>query len=353
MGSFILPEGPFRFFALDVETANSDPASICQLGLACVRDDGTIRVASTLIDPEQPFADFNVNLHGIGRAQVVGAPKFPTILQQIAPLVEEHVIIQHSTFDRGAINGACRKYGLPAPDWQWADSVQIARRAWPELRGQGGHGLGNLKQVLDLEFEHHDAGEDAKAAALVVLRAEAQTGQSLADMMNPARKVQSGGRRQKPAPVNVSTSDLAPHLEGLTTLINYLSEARPLSRRELEEKWKAARAATGPFDAVVSGPSFLSLPEDEFRTHLRSIDNDLGAQVEIVNTACRVYFDTGDIPAPYYAWRIAIILSKAKEAEHERAFLAAWCRHFGSTSGRRYEDLAERARKRGVEVLSD
>ncbi len=30
--NLIVPVGPFRFVALDVETANSDPASICQIG---------------------------------------------------------------------------------------------------------------------------------------------------------------------------------------------------------------------------------------------------------------------------------------------------------------------------------
>lgn len=52
--------------------------------------------------------------------------------------------------------------------------MTIARTAWPELKGNGGHGLANLKQHLRLEFQHHDAGEDARAAALVVLRAEAE-----------------------------------------------------------------------------------------------------------------------------------------------------------------------------------
>ena len=50
----------------------------------------------------------------------------------------------------------------------------IARTAWPMLKGNGGHGLANLKQHLGLEFQHHDAGEDARAAALVVLRAEVE-----------------------------------------------------------------------------------------------------------------------------------------------------------------------------------
>ena len=183
-----LPAGPFRFIALDVETANSDAASLCQIGLACVRHDGAIEVFSTLIDPHQPFAPFNVALHGIGPAQVRGAPIFPEVLALIAPLLAPQIVIQHSPFDRGAIHRACRAHDLPEPGWHWADSVQIARRAWPEFIGNGGHGLAHLKQALALDFAHHDAGEDAKAAAMVVLRAEAQTGLRLEELIGPARR---------------------------------------------------------------------------------------------------------------------------------------------------------------------
>jgi DNA polymerase III epsilon subunit-like protein len=61
---------------------------------------------------------------------------------------------------------------LSVPEWIWKDSVQVARKAWPELTGNGGHGLASLKRYLGLAFEHHDAGEDARAAAEVVLHAE-------------------------------------------------------------------------------------------------------------------------------------------------------------------------------------
>lgn len=39
--------------------------------------------------------------------------------------------------------------------------MAIARKAWPELKGNGGHGLANLKRELDFDFRYHDAGEDA------------------------------------------------------------------------------------------------------------------------------------------------------------------------------------------------
>lgn len=167
-----LPEGPFRFFALDVETANNTRGSICQLGIAGVRADGSIATWVSYVDPQTD--DWScTRIHGITGDHVIGAPLICDVLDLLEQPLAGHVIYQHSGFDRAAIAAACRTYQREAPEWEWRDSVQVARKAWPELKGNGGHGLASLKQHLGLSFRHHDAGEDARAAAEVVLAAEA------------------------------------------------------------------------------------------------------------------------------------------------------------------------------------
>lgn len=165
------PKGPFRFFALDVETANHDRGSICQIGVACVRPDNSIETWISYVDPRVDRWAFTW-LHGISARTVQGAPSFAEVLPVLKDALKGATIYQHSGFDRSAVAAACGNCGLPIPQWEWRDSVHVARAAWPELRGNGGHGLASLKQHLGLVFEHHDAGEDARAAAEVVLRAE-------------------------------------------------------------------------------------------------------------------------------------------------------------------------------------
>ncbi|MEQ5870914.1 exonuclease [Sagittula sp. NFXS13] len=166
-----LPRGPFRFFALDVETANNQRGSICQMGLAAVRHSGQIETWTCFVDPQTD--DWScTRIHGITGSHVVGAPLICDVIDLLEDPLSDHVIYQHSGFDRAAIAAACKTHQRDAPDWQWRDSVQVARKAWPELKGNGGHGLASLKQHLGLSFRHHDAGEDARAAAEVVLRAE-------------------------------------------------------------------------------------------------------------------------------------------------------------------------------------
>ncbi len=128
------------------------------------------------------FSVFNVELHGISSETVRFAPTFRQLWPQLTILLSKQPIIQHSRFDEHAINAACKAHNLSQPRLSWSNSVAIARTAWPALRGNGGHGLANLKQHLDLDFQHHDAGEDARAAAMVVLMAESELKKSLEEI---------------------------------------------------------------------------------------------------------------------------------------------------------------------------
>ncbi len=171
-GSMVeLPNGPFRFFALDVETANNDRGSICQIGVACVRPDNSIETWVTLVNPQTDYWVFS-GLHGVTAEMVRGAPTISEVIKRLEPHLSGRIVYQHSGFDRSAIRAACNSLGRSEPAWDWRDSVSVARTAWPELKGNGGHGLASLKGYLGLQFEHHDAGEDARAAAQVVLLAE-------------------------------------------------------------------------------------------------------------------------------------------------------------------------------------
>ncbi|GGO89939.1 hypothetical protein [Stakelama pacifica] len=141
----------------------------------------------------------------------------------------------------------------------------------------------------------------------------------------------------------------------LAALIARLCETPLLDRGTAHKLHRAAFEEAFPkmlqgqtFGQAMGGLSILNQPEDAFRAELKSIDNDLGRQIGIVNDALDQWFTKGEAPPPYYAWRIAVILSKAKRKDEEGRFLAAWCKHFGATRGNRYEALADRARKLGV-----
>ncbi len=178
----------YRFVAFDVETASHAAHSICQMGFACVDHFGRIDTFSLLVDPRCDYAPFNTQLHGISAVKTHAAPDFAAALAQLAPLMARYPLVQHSTFDQRAVNAAAEQHAVALPPMIWVNSVTIARKAWPEWIGNGGHGLGHLKKQLALQFDHHDAGEDARAAAQVVLLAEEKLQRALVEAHLPKRK---------------------------------------------------------------------------------------------------------------------------------------------------------------------
>ena len=168
-----------NFCAIDVETANHRAASICQIGVVRVTEGRVEKQFSTLVDPEDGFNSFNVRLHGIGPGSVSGAPSFDEAFGELFDLLDGTVLVSHTFFDRNAMDGAARRYGLPILPVTWLDSVAIARRAWPERRGNRGYRLASLAADLGISFRHHDALEDARAAAGVMLYACLETGMDI------------------------------------------------------------------------------------------------------------------------------------------------------------------------------
>ena len=65
-----------EFVALDVETANADMSSICQIGMAHFRGREILGEWKTYVDPEDYFDGINVSIHGIDETTVKGRPLF-------------------------------------------------------------------------------------------------------------------------------------------------------------------------------------------------------------------------------------------------------------------------------------
>ena len=164
-----------EFVAIDVETANADMASICQVGLAKFRNGKLVDEWSSLVDPEDYFDSINVNIHGITEEDVRGAPKFPDLLQNLSNYLSGAICVSHTHFDRVSIGRALNKYSLRPIDVVWLDSARVARRTWQECAWSS-YGLANVCKIIGHEFKHHDALEDAKASAQVLIAAIEKTG---------------------------------------------------------------------------------------------------------------------------------------------------------------------------------
>lgn len=167
-----------EFVAVDVETANADMASICQIGIGVYRDSSLVHEWKSYVDPEDFFDGMNVSIHGIDKDTVKGAPILGNVAKDIYGYLDDRVSVCHTHFDRLSIHQAFEKYSLRAPRSTWLDSACVARRTWSEC-AQRGYGLLKVCKMLGYEFTPHDALEDAKAAAQVLIAASKKSGLDL------------------------------------------------------------------------------------------------------------------------------------------------------------------------------
>jgi DNA polymerase-3 subunit epsilon len=167
-----------EFLSIDVETANPDMSSICQIGIASFNNGSLVSEWVSLVDPEDYFDPINISVHGIKESDVISAPKFSDIFPKIVSILSGNICVSHTHFDRVSLGKAIRKYALSPVEVTWLDSARVARRAWNECSWKG-YGLANVCQLIGFEFKHHNALEDAKASGAIINAAIAKTGLTL------------------------------------------------------------------------------------------------------------------------------------------------------------------------------
>jgi len=156
-----------HFFVIDVETANLDNSSICQIGLAEYQGTELISTWESLVNPDQYFDPYLSRLHGITFEQVIGKPLFKDLSNDIARKVEGCRLFHHMPFDKNAINRACERYGTEIWKPRWMDSARLVRRSWSEF-AQSGYALGKITKHLGIEYIAHNALQDAIATGKVI-----------------------------------------------------------------------------------------------------------------------------------------------------------------------------------------
>ncbi|PIV63914.1 MAG: transposase [bacterium (Candidatus Ratteibacteria) CG01_land_8_20_14_3_00_40_19] len=176
-----------KFIAIDVETANPDYSTICQVGIASFEDGIIKETWSSLVNPEDYFDPINVSIHGISESEVKDSPIFTEVFFVIKQYTSNNIVVHHMPFDKVAISRAVAKYNLDNLSAKWLDSARVTRRAWQRFIYKG-YNLSNVAMELGIKFKHHDALEDAIAAGKIVTQAIVDTGISLEDWLDRAYK---------------------------------------------------------------------------------------------------------------------------------------------------------------------
>ena len=176
------------FVAIDFETANQQPSSVCSVGMVMVRDGQIADTFYSLIQLEPNYYSyFCQRVHGITQSDTDDAPVFSKVWQQLEERVVEvffpdmqdtddirhqiaaiPFVAHNARFDEGCLKAVFRVYQMDYPGYRFYDTLTASRR-------QFGHSLPNhqLHTVAaacgyDLQ-RHHHALADAEACAAIAL----------------------------------------------------------------------------------------------------------------------------------------------------------------------------------------
>lgn len=166
------------FVALDLETATWNKSSICEIGIAIVKDSKVVETKSWLVKPYRNWYDsFNISIHGITPEMTKDCPPFKEVWREVRSYLEGQVVVAHNTaFDMYALKYAFEENGMSYPNFRHFCSYRVARYCFKDTYS---YSLPIICEAMGIQFSsHHRAGADAEACANVFIKSMELSGVS-------------------------------------------------------------------------------------------------------------------------------------------------------------------------------
>ena len=160
-----------NFNAIDFETANEQPCSVCSVGVMIVRDSEIVNSFYSLIHPEPEYYQwFCRRVHGLGPEDTEDAPLFPDVWARIVPLLEDCPLVAHNArFDEGCLKAVHRVYRMDYPDYLFFDTLAASRKHFGQSLPN--HQLQTVAAACGYNLlNHHHALADAEACAHIAMK---------------------------------------------------------------------------------------------------------------------------------------------------------------------------------------
>lgn len=173
-----------KFVIVDIETANPNITSICQIAIVTYENGQIIDEWHTLINPKTYFHYMNVAIHGIDERTVKNAPTLSDVADTIKAKFADNIICSYGAFDRSSLTRI-----FPELSNQWLDIVRVVRRSWNQEFAKYGYGLASMASSLKIkQSNHHDALDDVLVAGEILKKALTDSQQDLDFWLERVRK---------------------------------------------------------------------------------------------------------------------------------------------------------------------
>lgn len=167
------------FAAIDFETANGEPTSVCSVGIVIVRNGEIVNQYYSLIRPEPNYyAWFCQRVHGLSNKDTCKARCFSDVWAEIVPMLEISeedqqligcttlpLVAHNARFDEGCLKAVFRCYQMDYPDYHFYCTLKASRRTFKDIEN---HQLHTVARQCGYDLKnHHHALADAEACAWI------------------------------------------------------------------------------------------------------------------------------------------------------------------------------------------
>ncbi|MFA5444231.1 MAG: exonuclease domain-containing protein [Bacteroidales bacterium] len=159
------------FAAIDFETANEQPSSVCSVGVVIVRNGMLDHTIYRLIRPEPEYYLYrNTLVHGLSSMDTQNADVFSYVWKEIEPHIQDLPLVAHNAiFDRGCLKAAFMTYRMDYPDYVFHCTLKASRKHFG--KSLPNHKLPTVAAACDYVLTyHHNALDDALACAAIALK---------------------------------------------------------------------------------------------------------------------------------------------------------------------------------------
>ena len=171
------------FIAIDFETANECPSSVCSIGAVLVKDGEIVNSFYSLIKPEPDYYKwFCQQVHGLGHEDTDNAEVFPyvwrrmlkSMLEDVESLSEDTqdsptaipLVAHNARFDSRCLREVFNCYRMDYPEFVFHDTLAASRRHFGNCLEN--HQLQTVAAACGYNLiDHHHALADAEACAWI------------------------------------------------------------------------------------------------------------------------------------------------------------------------------------------
>lgn len=156
-----------RYICFDVETPNLRNDRMSAIGVCVVENGEIVEEHYSIVNPEEHFDLFNIQLTGITPDMAADAPTFAELWSALGPIMRSGLLVAHNAqFDMSVLSKCLRAYRIPCPEiTKYACTCRMGKRIVPWMPN---HKLDTMCRELNIDLNHHNAGSDARACAEIL-----------------------------------------------------------------------------------------------------------------------------------------------------------------------------------------